>query len=417
MYALNTAEGGILTERIVVLAVDIDNDLYRKAKVAGPVIGREANLKAAAKLALADPQEADANTMFEAVRKYDELKKKGYSVSVATVTGAEKEGYAADAALARQIDIVLDRFKADACVLVTDGASDMRVLPILKTRIEVNSVDIVRIKQAEALEGAYFTVFEKLKEPHYARIVFGIPAVLLLLFALSYYFNYGWQLPAALIGAYLIAKGFGVEDSFVSSFRGLGFSVERLSFVFYTSAIIFFFISMIVGYGAYTYMLRTTNNQLVLVASALEGFLILFPVSLVLYLVGRVLDFENNRMRYRAITQGTYTGYGIITVMIVYFASAWIVGQIYFWQLLFFSFVAIVFGYLVSKFSMILRSRAIRKARMRDKQVINDIGAYVGKVTSIDPKRGIMMIKTDYGNIIRYDIDRVTSISDRIIVR
>ena len=54
---------------------------------------------------------------------------------------------------------------------------------------------------------------------------------------------------------------------------------------------------------------------------------------------------------------------------------------------------------------------------MKDKQVINDIGAYVGKVTAIDPKRGIMMIKTDYGNVIRYDIDRITSITDRIIVK
>src|SRR5208283_1529168 len=202
-----------MAERLIVLAVDIDNDLYRKAKIAGPVLGKEANLKAAAKLALADPQDSDANTMFEAVKKYDELRKKGYSVSIATITGAEKEGYVADSAVARQLDIVLDRSKADACVLVTDGASDMRVLPMLKTRIDVNSVDIVRIKQSEALESAYFTLFEKLKEPHYARIVFGIPAILLLLFAVSYYLNFGWQLPVAVIGIYLIVKGFGVEDS------------------------------------------------------------------------------------------------------------------------------------------------------------------------------------------------------------
>ena len=51
--------------------------------------------------------------MFEAVRKYDELKRMGYTVRIATLTGAEKEDYVADAALARQIDIVLDRFKID----------------------------------------------------------------------------------------------------------------------------------------------------------------------------------------------------------------------------------------------------------------------------------------------------------------
>ena len=74
--------GAALPERVLVLAIDIDNDLYRKTRLSGPVIGRESNLSAAAALALADPQDTDANTMFEAVRKYDELKKLGYPVHV-----------------------------------------------------------------------------------------------------------------------------------------------------------------------------------------------------------------------------------------------------------------------------------------------------------------------------------------------
>ena len=126
---------------------------------------------------------------------------------------------------------------------------------------------------------------------------------------------------------------------------------------------------------------------------------------------------ENKRMRYRAIMQCTYMGYGIITIAIIYLATAWIIGQLYFWQFILFSTIVIIFGYLVSKTSNVLRSRAIRRSRIKDKHVINDIGAYVGKVTAVDTKRGIMMIKTDYGNVIRYDIDRITSISDRIIVK
>ena len=161
-------------ERILVLAVDIDNDLYRKTKITGPVIGRQENLKAAARLALADPMDTDSNAMFEAVKRHDELKRAGNRVIVVTITGAEKEGYAADSEVSRQLDMVLAKFKADSCVLVTDGASDNRVLPILKTRVKVNSVDIVRMKQSEQLENTYFTILEKLKEPHYARIVFVI---------------------------------------------------------------------------------------------------------------------------------------------------------------------------------------------------------------------------------------------------
>ena len=406
-----------MAERILVLAVDADNDLYRKTKITGPVTGRLDNLKAASMLALADPQDVDANNMFEAVRKYDELKKMGFSVSLATVTGAEKEGYVADAELARQIDLVTERFKSDACVLVTDGKSDSRVLPLLKTRIKVNSVDIVRMKQAEALENTYFTIFEKLKEPHYARIVFGIPAVLMILFAVSYYFKFGWQLPVALIGIYLIFKGFGLEESLVDSFRGLGFSIDKLSFVFYMCSILFFLISLIVSYGSYAGAVSKTNDQITLTAYAVQGFLMLFPVSMVLYLIGRITDLEGKRFRYRAISQGTYVGYALIAIVLFYLGASWLIGSIYFWQLLAFGAVTLLAGYGLSLFSASLRTRAIGRAKVKDKQVINDSGAYIGKVTKVDPTGGFIFVKTDYGNIIRYDMDRVTNISDRIVIR
>jgi len=403
-----------------VLAVDIDNDLYRKTRISGPVIGRGDNLKAAARLALADPQDTDANAMFEAVRKYDLLKKSGVNqVAVVTITGAEREGYAADSELARQLDMALDKFRADSCVLVTDGASDERVIPILKTRVKVNSVDIVRMKQAAELESAYFTVLEKLKEPHYARIVFGIPAILLLLFALSYYFNFGWQFPVALVGLYLIAKGFGLEEALVDSFRGLGFSVYRMSFVFYIGAIIFAIIAIVVGAGLYTEaaVQHLASDWLTLGAYWLEGFLLIIPISVALYLIGKVTDLESKRQHYRAITQGTYVGFGIAAIVLLYLAAAWIIGQIYFWQFLAYSALTLVGGYAISKFSAFLRKTAVQSRRIKNKQVVNDIGAYVGKVVDVDAKRGIMMVKTDYGSTLRYDIDRITNISDRVIIR
>lgn len=406
-----------MAERILVLAVDVDNDLYRKTKITGPVIGRIDNLKAAAKLALADPQDTDANAMFEAVKKFDELKSKGYSVNVATVTGAEKEGYVADIELVRQVELVLERLKSDACVLVTDGSSDSRILPLLKNRIKVNSIDIVRMKQAPGFENTYFTILEKLKEPHYSRIVFGIPAILLILFALSYYFNFGWQLPVSIIGLYLILKGFGMEDALVNSFRGLGFSVERLSFVFYIGSIIFFIISLILGFASYSAAIPTTTDNLVLASQAIQGFLTLFPVSLILYLVGRIIDLENKRMRYRAISQGTYMGYAIVAVAMLYLTSSWIIGQIYFWQFLLLSIVTLLAGYAISLFSAFLRRRAIRRAKIKDKRVINDIGAYIGKITEVDSKRGLIFVKTDYGSVIKYDVDRITGVSDRVIIR
>ncbi len=406
-----------MAERVLVLAVDIDNDLYRKTKVTGPVVGRKENIDAATKLILADPKDSDGNTMFEAVKRYDELKKDGYVVGVATITGAEKEGYAADAELARQIELVLDEFKADSCLLVTDGESDNRVLPILKTRVKVNSVDFVHINQAPQFEKAYFTILEKLKEPHYARIVFGIPAALLLLFSISLYFGLGLYLPIALVGVYLILYGFGMWEALVRSFKGLGFSIDRVSFIFYIASILFFIIALVISYGSYYSAAAKTANQLVLFSFAAEGFLMIFPVSLLLYFVGRIIDLGKKRLKYRAINQGTYIGYGIISLALLYILSAWFAAQIYFWEFLLLSAVSIAFGYVISEFSNFLKKRAIKNSRMKNKKVINEIGAYIGRVEDVDLARSSILVKTHYGSTLRFDIDRVTNITDRVMIR
>ena len=54
----------------MVLAVDRDGDLERKTRIRSPVFGREALMAAATTLAVADPEEADANALFAAVREY-----------------------------------------------------------------------------------------------------------------------------------------------------------------------------------------------------------------------------------------------------------------------------------------------------------------------------------------------------------
>ena len=86
-------------KRILVLCVDRDGDLGAKAGVKTPVVGREANLNAAVSLALKDPEEPDANAMFEAVRIFDRLKdeaKPDEVFEIASLSGSELGGISAD---------------------------------------------------------------------------------------------------------------------------------------------------------------------------------------------------------------------------------------------------------------------------------------------------------------------------------
>ncbi len=402
-------------ERILVLAVDIDNDLYRKTRIAGPLIGRAQNINGAQQLALADPEDPDANTMFYAVKFYDRLKKDGYIVTIATITGSESEGYDADREVASQLSLVLESNKCDACVLIGDGASDKRVLPIVQSRIKINSVQIVTLKQAESLENTYFTVLEKLKEPHYARIIFGLPAVLLLLFAISYAIGTGWVLPVGLIGFYLLVKGFGFEETFISSFRS--FSVDKMSFVFYLGALLFIVIGLFISVGNYISVTGVQNNQGAAIAQAIEGFLIVLPVIVALLLIGKIIDVRLNHQVFKTFKYGGYMGSAITVWILLYSLTAWLVGQIYFSQLLLYTIIAIAIGVSVSYFTTSLKRLVLASRNLKDKQVVNELGTAIGKVSKVDAKKGRILINTSFGNPITYGVDRITEISDRVVIK
>lgn len=406
-----------IDKRILVLAVDVDNDLYRKTKISGPLYGRVENLNGATQLALADPEDPDSNTIFQAVKIYDELKEEGYQVNVATITGSENEGYQSDSEISRQLDLVLSRYKSDTCVFVTDGASDNRILPIIQSRIKINSVKLLSMKQSEKLENTYFAILEKLKEPHYARIIFGIPAVLILLFALSYIFGFGLMLPAILIGIYLLVKGFGLEDPFLDSFRGFGFSIDRSSFVFYLGTLLFIGASLFVGWNNYLLEIGISGNSSLAWAYGIEGFLLLLPIALLLYLFGRIIDLRGKHYFFRSFRYGSYMGSSIIFWVLAYSFVAWIIGQIYFSQLLMYLILAIFIGVGISTISNFFRNKALRSRKLKDKFVINELGALIGKVGGTDTKHGRFTINTNFGNPITYSIDRIVEVSDKVIIK
>jgi putative membrane protein len=404
-------------ERLLVLAVDVDNDLYRKTRIGGPLIGRVQNLNGATQLALADPEDTDSNTMFQAVKMYDELKEEGYSIDIATITGAESEGYTADREITSQLEHVLDQTKADSCIFVTDGASDERVLPLVESRIKIGSVKSVTVKQSKALESTYMTVLEKLKEPHYARIIFGIPAILFLLFAASYAAGLGWQLPLAVIGIYLFIKGFGMEDAILDSFRGFGFSADRLSFAFYLSALVFFVASLFIGASNYVGQLKVLPDPTFAFAYGIEGVLLLIPFTFVFYLIGRMLDTKSRRYVFRSFRYGIYIGSSIIMWVMGYSFLSWLLGQIYFSQFLEFTLIAVLLGIAISVVANLLRVRVLRTKRLKDKLVVNELGTLIGKVGGVDVKRGGLIINTNFGNPVRYSVDRIVEISDKIVVK
>ena len=182
-----------IKNRILILCVDRDGDIETKAGIKTPLLGRTSNLDAAVSLALRDPEEPDANAMFEAVRLYDRLqseKQPGENFEVATISGSELGGVGADRKLVSELGNLLTSFSASEIILVTDGYSDEAILPLVESRVPVSSVRRIVVKHSESIEetAALFSRYLRLiwENPRYARLALGIPGLLFFLYGVFY---------------------------------------------------------------------------------------------------------------------------------------------------------------------------------------------------------------------------------------
>jgi putative membrane protein len=212
-------------KRILVLCVDRDGDLGKKAEVKTPVVGRQENLDAAVNLALRDPEEPDANAMFEAVRIYDRLKgesKPEEIFQIAAISGSELGGVGADRKVVSELNEVLHSFSAGEVILVTDGYSDEVVLPLVQSRVPVSSVRRIVVKHSESIEesAALFSRYLKMlvQDPRYSRFVLGVPGLLILILGILSIFNLlsiFWIVFVFVLSAVMLVKGFGVDRAVV----------------------------------------------------------------------------------------------------------------------------------------------------------------------------------------------------------
>lgn len=146
--------------KLLVICVDRDNDVGKKAGVATPVVGRNACIEAAQKLALEDPEDADANSIFFAVKTYEDLARKGYQAEVIVVAGVEERGVQADEKIVREVKAVLQSYSANGAVIVSDGEDDESVIPIIQNVVPIVSVQRVVMKVSRSVEYSY-AVFGK----------------------------------------------------------------------------------------------------------------------------------------------------------------------------------------------------------------------------------------------------------------
>ncbi len=192
--------------KTLVLCVDRDDDIGVKTGIKGPLIGREDNLSTAMKLGLVDPEDSDVNAMLSAVNMYDGLVKEGAEVEIATISGDVRVGTISDMALTQQLDRVLEEVRADRVFLVSDGAEDEAFAPILSSRIRIDHVRRVFVRQTPGAESLYYVFSRQMRNPKVRRKIIAPLGLVLVLFGVIFLLNPFAGPPLALIfaGVYLI---------------------------------------------------------------------------------------------------------------------------------------------------------------------------------------------------------------------
>ncbi|WP_435127608.1 DUF373 family protein [Halobaculum sp. D14] len=252
---------------LLVLPVDLDDDLGRKTGLSTPVIGREEVEAAAVALATADPEDSDVNVLFQAVHAHEELLADDAvdeEVAVAAVTGVDGSDVQANRKVGEEVDTVLAALSTAEdvrAVVITDGAQDESVLPVIRSRVPLDGVRRVVVRQAQDLESMYYTMKQVLADPETRGTILVPLGVLLLVYPFSVIAGL-LEIPgaavlgvvSALLGLYTLFRGLGLEETVDTAAERVRNSLYagRVTIITYVVALALLVVGGVQGYETLT---------------------------------------------------------------------------------------------------------------------------------------------------------------------
>jgi len=199
----------------LVVCVDRDGGLGP----AGPVVGWEAVQVLVTDVGVDDPEDSRVNCLLETLRVARDLRDGGEESIVAVVSGGG-DGVNSDRTIAGQADRLVDEYNPDAAIVVTDSANDERLVPIVESRVRVDAVDRVVVRQSHDIQSTYYLLKQFLGDEELrGTVLVPIGAAMLafpVLLLLAASVTAALSAIAAVIGTFLLYKGLGIDD-FVST--------------------------------------------------------------------------------------------------------------------------------------------------------------------------------------------------------
>jgi putative membrane protein len=308
----------------LVVCIDRDDDLGRKASVAGPVVGRSAVVDAAVRLATVDPEDSDTNAIFASVSLLDELKGAGEEAEVCILTGSPKVGILSDRRVADQFDHVLAQLHATSAYLVSDGAEDEYLFPIIASRVRVDGVRRVYVRQNASIESTYYTIVRAMKDPKLrAKTILPLAIVLLILgiAAAGNELVWGFIGLAMVLGIYLIFWTFDIDEMFIDSIRSASTDIRQgsVAFGFGLFSLALVGVGFLTGYN--TYYSNLTTPDIIRILLFFQAGLFYWILAAIIWETGRAIRRRFARGRFPrtyAVATTSIIGIGCVCYGIVF---------------------------------------------------------------------------------------------------
>ena len=174
-----------------------------------PIVGREAVEALVTAVGVDDPEDSRVNCLLEGLRVARDIE----DATVASIAGSG-DAVTADRDVARQVDELVAELDPDSAVIVVDSAEDERLVPIIESRITVDAVDRVVVRQARDIESTYYLLKQFLADEQLRKTVLVPLGVALLAFPILLFVSDSPTVAlgaiAAVAGLTLLYKGLGI---------------------------------------------------------------------------------------------------------------------------------------------------------------------------------------------------------------
>ena len=322
----------------LVLCVDLDDDIGRKTGLETPLIGHAAVEDAAVALATTDPEDSDVNVLFKGLQIAENLG--GEDTVVAAVAGVDGRDVAAARVVGREVDTVVEQLGVPAeqvrTIVVTDGAQDESVLPVIRSRVAVNGVRRVVVRQAEGLESFYYTMKQVLNDPETRGTILVPLGILLMIYPLAVIAS-RFDLPgavlgttSALLGLYLIARGLDLQNRLITWIVGVRRSLYggRVTIITYSVAVALLVVAGISAMNRLEVLeqeLAGDAGPLTIGAALIDGALLWLAAAGIMTSLGQITDsYLHGRFRVRYLNAPFYV---VAIAAVLHGLSAFILGD------------------------------------------------------------------------------------------